>query len=266
MLIRLELQITMRCNYDCKWCNRLIANMSIADSDVTLEQLHGMADALQRDNITMDYIKVLGGEPLIHYDFLGAMEVLENRLVKEGIAKKVVIVTNDILPRPELDPDIFEYWPSPIDQKRHIPILVSPTDIGFETGFREKCATKERCGYSFDAWGFSFCSLSGTLGRVLGSNQYKDSIPEAEIDPEICKHCTFGLRTCYKLKTKRLVTRKQTEYPSKRFKEGLAAQRENPTIYNKFGGDYSYTDNYRGMTEESRACNIDEKKLVQLEG
>jgi len=100
---RLEVNLTMRCNISCKWCNRLVANLPVQDSDITIPQLHMMVDSLLEHKITMRYLKVLGGEPLIHHDFLGAMEVLR-RCIDEGITKHVNVVTNAILESMTLSP------------------------------------------------------------------------------------------------------------------------------------------------------------------
>ena len=207
--------------------------MSIEDSDVTLPQLHEMIDTLKRDDITMRYLKVLGGEPLVHHDFLGAMDVLR-RVIDEGIARSVVVVTNAILKRPEL-PEGFEYWLSPVKQKNHIPVLASPVDLGLEHRMREECITKKRCGYSFDAWGFTFCPISGVLGRVLRVDTYRDSMPEAELDKSICRHCPFGYPHRVKRKLVRRVKNKDIPYPTETFKEGLRQNREDPMTFEKFG-------------------------------
>jgi len=254
---RLEINLTMRCNIACPHCNRLIADLPLRHSDITIPQLHLMADSLKEHNITMRYLKVLGGEPLVHHDFLGAMNVLKERIVDEGITKSVAVVTNAILDRPEL-PQGFEYWLSPVKDKNHIPVLASPTDLGVEHKMREECITKKRCGFSFDAWGFTFCPISGILGRVLGVDTYRNSIPESKLDYDnICRHCPFGLHHRTKMKVKRKVRNKEIEYPSKTYKEGLEREKIDPMVFEKFGGDYSYTDDYQGPNAH--------KELVQLE-
>jgi len=258
MRARLEINLTMRCQISCKWCNRLIANMHVKDSDVTLEQLHGMADSLKKHKIKMKYIKVLGGEPLIHYDFLGAMNVLKERVLDEGIAKSVNIVTNAILDRPELPDERFHYWLSPVKEKQHIPVLASPSDLGLEDKMRDVCITKKRCGFSFDAWGFTFCPISGVLGRVLGIDTYVDSIPESILDKNICKHCPFGLPVGYKKQITKGVKNKSIEYPSKTWKEGLEREKLDPMQLEKFGGDNSYVDKVGDVGVP--------KELVQLGG
>ncbi len=240
MQARLEINLTMRCNIACPHCNRLIANMHVKDSDITLDQLHKMVDTLIRDKIRMRTMKVLGGEPLVHHDFLGAMDVLK-RAIDAKICRAVAVVTNGILPRPKL-PEGFEYWLSPVKDKNHIPVLASPTDLGIEDKMRDKCITKMRCGYSFDAWGFTFCPISGVLGRVLGIDTYRDSIPEAKLDMNICKHCPFGMPVGYKNQIKKQVKKKQIEYPTETWKAGLERESEDPMVFTKFNDDYSYVD------------------------
>lgn len=240
MRARLEINLTFSCNIKCTWCNRLIANMKIKDSDISLSQLHRMVDSLVENKIRMRYLKIVGGEPLVHHDFLGAMEVLK-RVITEKIAKNVVVVTNAILDRPEL-PEGFEYWLSPVKEKNHIPVLASPTDLGLKDQMRDVCITKKRCGYSFDAWGFSFCPISGVLGRVLGIDTYENSIPESKLDKTICEHCPFSLPVQLKNRITRQVKNKKIDYPSKTWREGLERESIDPMQFEKFGGDNSYVD------------------------
>jgi hypothetical protein len=138
-------------------------------------------------------VKVVGGEPLMHPNFLEIYDLLI-KAGKDGIIKLIKIDTNKTLPIPKVEITPFVHWggkhPS---KKRHQPALWSPADMG-KTIVPAPCAQVRHCGLSLDKFGYLPCSLAIMMVRLFGlTSLYKRELPSGVWGLEkLCLHCCFS--------------------------------------------------------------------------
>jgi len=190
----MEINVTLRCNADCQWCNRLLDRRQFTDSDMSITQAEAFVDELQRRHISIKRLKVSGGEPTI----LPHLSALLQIFSQSANIAKIVVQTNGIH-KINLPPDC-RYKVSTLKRKRHMPHLISPTDIGIEWqyGVEQPCRVQRRCGRGWEAWGFTSCPVGGTYGRLVGINPYTDTY-QHKGNPDICKHCIYSVEPAVQL-------------------------------------------------------------------
>lgn len=220
---RFYINATQRCFNRCKWCDRGVGLIRIPNSDVTygqvLSALRILRKWLANRGAVLRKIKVGGGEPCLNPNI---REILD------------LICRTRFVPRLQL----MSNWPSddllyshpkltqkrsPVESKWHYPVFISPVDIGLEVNPADfpKCEKLSKCGIAFDSYGFTFCAISGTLGRLLGINPYSRA-PRHEMDWNICRHCieTLGWRRAYEVGDQ--ADRGEIKEPSPTYAAGIA--------------------------------------------
>ena len=116
-----DLSITGKCNLNCKHCFNA-RDFSLRTTEPTLKQLIGVLDQL--DECGVGHIRVNGGEPLVHKDFLA----FTAEVARRGI-KIPSLLTNGYLLTPELLDEI--------ERQGHRPLwCVSFDGLGFHNWLR----------------------------------------------------------------------------------------------------------------------------------
>jgi len=198
---RAELNISYNCNLKCLNCNRLCDKLKL-DEDMTVEQVKLFLQKLQEEKKHLSRIKVVGGEPTQHPDFVAICALL-SYAVKSGLIGKVVVNTNGINPPYNLENPFFPgvFWKvSKPSKKAHRPFLWSPKDMGLETF--GPCSMPRVCGYSLDSRGWLPCSSAPAIVRVFGlEHLYKPldgPLPGVIWGmEELCPHCIFSVNEEY---------------------------------------------------------------------
>jgi hypothetical protein len=254
--IRIECNITMRCNAICWGCNKAIGLASFRDGDMTVDQMRRAVDQLIEQKVKITRFTFCGGEPVLHRDL---QELIDEVARLPGLHLGRVL-TNDMPVTKHLRdkirlPKRFRWVPNPLDDpsdpysgkndptnrwkgRVHMPIWISPHDIGQEAKF-ENCTVRGWCGIGLDSTGFSMCGKAVMLGKLLGIDPtIKEGSIEEHIDKpidDICKHCQYGIRDPKGMK--RIAKRyKDGEYPdceggiSPTFKKAFAQHKEQPLI------------------------------------
>jgi hypothetical protein len=168
-------------------------------------------------------IKVVGGEPLVHPDFVNIYNVLA-KAADERVFNYLKIDTNKTVKVPKVDPCSYVKWsgkhPS---KKRHMPTLWSPKDLGFQT--KGPCAQISKCGYSLDKYGYLPCSLAIMIVRLFGLNHlYKYEYPKGVWGlEELCPHCIFSMPHEWRVKwwTPLSKITEEEKTPTKTYAEAL---------------------------------------------
>lgn len=192
----MELNLTMHCNLRCTNCNRLCHMFPERTEHMTLPQVSRCMNQIRASNAKpLRRMKVLGGEPLVHPDFLQVYEALTGAC-SDGLVDFVKIDTNHTLPIPVLagHPKIKWTGKRP-GRKLHLPVLHGPIDYGLVSGARPQCQALKVCGYSLDKYGWLPCSPAIMIVRVFGYwDLYKRELPTAVwgLD-KLCKHCVFNM-------------------------------------------------------------------------
>lgn len=200
--INFELNITLRCNLACPNCNRHchLKPKWAEDSDMTVEQIEQFIWDLHKGPVKAKRVKVAGGEPFIHPEFVAIYKALTNA-VDHGLIQKIKIDTNGTLPRPDVPDHPAVRWsgrkPS---RKAHLPTLWSPTDLRLPVKY--PCSMPRKCGISLDHRGYLPCSMAIAAVRTFGLElAYRDEPPLDNSDEflkvfwpmnVLCEDCVFA--------------------------------------------------------------------------
>lgn len=244
--IRFGMCITYRCNAACNLCNRYLDKAPWPDSDLSPEDIERGFEVLKAAGITVNKVRLTGGEPLCHPHFVKCLEAVRRTWGHDYIFKRnsrVCVFTNNILHRPTVEgfrynynDDRFKKGEENLSQ-RHKPYCISPADLGLkgECGTTRYCHRQYSCGRLFDAFGFAGCVFSGPIGRVLGIDPYSAKF-QLKAKEEICRHCIWSLRTGHALQLLLNAEQGNVEYPTKTYKEGFERwESEGPPVFAKFG-------------------------------
>lgn len=218
-----ELNITLSCNLRCTNCNRCPHLFEQEDTDVTPGQIDYFIEQIKGKGI--DTLKCLGGEPLLSPYF----EQIYYKLIKaidDGIFKFLKIDHNHTQNNPikEKHPKV-RWMGKSLKNKKHLPVLWSPKDLGLKTGPQPNCETIRRCGFSFSNLGFLPCSPAIAMVRIF---KWEDLYrKEFQKEPwgldRLCEHCIMSApkefinEHLYPLNN----TPQEALEPSKSYKEAL---------------------------------------------
>ncbi len=215
---------TYRCNAKCQHCNRLLGAVPWPDSDMTVEDVKLGWKRIQERSVAVQKVRVSGGEPLLHPDFVELMEAINatwNRRYTRQ--RRTCVFTNGSLPLPPRREWRYNLSGTGPDKTESLkPPMISPSDLGMPFNRRPGgfCQRQFGCGRLFDAHGFSFCFLAGPVGRMLGIDTYH-AYPALDMEEEICGHCPFavGVRGAFALF--RAAASGELEYPTKTYREAI---------------------------------------------
>lgn len=216
--VRIECNITQRCNARCDHCNKAVGYADGLFGDMTVDQMKKAVDQLIEQKIWVKRFTFCGGEPVLHSG-LQDMIYEVSRLLDYGLVIGRVL-TNDLPVAEKLREKIelpyrFKWVRNPLDnpddplsgkndptkrnnKRYHQPFWISPADIGLDSKF-EDCTVKGWCGVGLDAQGWSMCGKATMLGRLLevpGVATWDCDIADWVNTgiSDICKHCQYGLK------------------------------------------------------------------------
>lgn len=198
--MKIELNITMKCNQACPLCNRMCNIYRDRDEHMTVEQIKKFVEQIGHIR-GIHKVKVLGGEPYLNPNFQEIHDVLADAVEKK-ILKVVKVGTNKSIKLPaDFKRSKFICLSGKLSRKKsHVPYLWSPLDMGFKTDEHiinksRNCMQLRRCGYSLDKYGYLPCSMAIMIVRLFGyTHLYKHEIPTEPWGLDlICKHCTLSM-------------------------------------------------------------------------
>lgn len=212
----IQLEITYQCNLLCKHCNRhcnLTFLPYLKNAEMTEPQIDRFIGQVKENNVRLEQVRVLGGEPLLHPRVERFLFKLHRELMTSGFLKTMVIVTNGIISRHERlagfmnDPDIkplleqgkisFQVaW----EGKEHgfRGVFIAPVDMGMK--WRECCVARV-CGSLLNAYGYWPNGNCAAIARLFYLPNYagmefptvfEDAWPTLEND--LCRYCVKGNR------------------------------------------------------------------------
>jgi len=197
------------------------------ESDITPEEMMLGIQILKREGIKVGNFRLTGGEPLLHPEIEEIHRIAVQewspdgwlRVYSSGLVKRV-------LDRKKMGGRMKFAVKKPDKKKEtHIPIMVSPHDLGIKAyrGFREDklCRLQQRCGRCFDAFGFTGCPNAAALGRLFGIEVHSWE-PQLVTSKELCCHCPHTMGQPAHVKYGQLVRDGKLEYPTKTYKWALA--------------------------------------------
>jgi hypothetical protein len=213
----------------------MVRRIEIPESDLTLEQIEHFSRVIQQtDGHRLTHIRVGGGEPLIwgpekirslveHFEALAEVEHIE--IQTNWTLRHRMTVHRRRRGRPRI-----RWTGRPPEQKDHQPWLISPSDLGI--GGLSRCWVRRGCGWAFEAWGFTYCTVAGILGRLLRIDPYS-SEPQRKVDQRICAHCIYSVPRQVGLLLRSLVYERKINYPTPTLQKGLEDYQRDPVIFRR---------------------------------
>lgn len=190
--IRFGIVPTYACNLKCNMCNRWLDKFNWPDSDLTTSDVEEAGEMVVAAGIKVNKVRITGGEPTLHPRLAEICDITRDVWKVERCTTVLTNATTKAT-RPK---QIWARYKSTDEktEKIHHPFSISPNDLGLKGDYGTKypCEQQMGCGRLFDAYGFSFCVLAGSLGRLLRIDPYSKT-PVLEGDPRICKHCIFSV-------------------------------------------------------------------------
>lgn len=207
--LRVEANITMRCNAICLHCNKSVGLAKFEDTDMTVDQMKRAVDKFIDQNINVSRFTFCGGEPILNKNLQGLIDEVYRLRPFGRVLSNGLKVTQKLRDKIKL-PNKFKWIINPLDdiedplsgkndkakKWRHLPFWISPADVGLKAKFRP-CRVRKHCGIGLDSTGFSMCGKAVMFGKLFGIDPtIKDGDIIKHISTgveDICKHCQYGL-------------------------------------------------------------------------
>jgi hypothetical protein len=198
---RIEIDITYLCNLHCLNCNRSVRQAREA-LHMPLDRVRQFVDDSIGSGKRWSRIRVLGGEPTLHPEFLGVVEELRRYRAWHPECL-VEVVTNGHGPRVQarlqrLPPDVW------VENSRKLgavqpsfgPFNLAPMDDPAyrHADFTNGCAIMHDCGMGLTPLGYYPCAVAGGIDRITGDRLGRAGLPDDGDDMqaalrELCRLC-----------------------------------------------------------------------------
>lgn len=197
----IEIDITYRCNLNCYNCNRSIRQAPQA-LDICLSQIETFVKESIERKLMWKRIRVLGGEPTLHPEFMKVINTLEKytafntdceiQVVTNGYGEKVkamlrrlpkhIWIENSSKTGPQ-QPDFAPFNMAPCDNPQF-------ANCDYTNG----CAIMKECGMGLTPMGYYPCAVAGGIDRIAGLKLGYNHIPDkkdnmTQILKEMCRYC-----------------------------------------------------------------------------
>lgn len=215
--MRIECNITQRCNAVCEHCNKAVGLANGVLQDMTVDQMRRAVDQIIEQKLPVKRFTFCGGEPIMHPQLqellnevariprppLKIIRVLTNGLRKYALKRSAITLPDDRFhwienPLDDIDDPLSgKNDPKQRPNRRyHLPFWISPADAGYESTF-ENCTVRSWCGIGLDYSGWSMCGKAALMGTLLGIDPcIRNGDIAAHVAtpiPEICRHCQYGM-------------------------------------------------------------------------
>ncbi len=198
---RIELDITWACNLRCFNCNRSCEQAPTGEG-MCLDQVEAfVADSVARGK-QWSRVRVLGGEPTLHPDFLAMLDVLRAwrnqhapdailEVVSNGHGEKVLAMLARIPPDVRVE-NTAKLGPDQPFQSFN----VAPVDLPAyrHADYANGCAVTSHCGIGLTATGYYPCAVAGGIDRIFELGMGRSELPEDDDDmidqlDAFCRRC-----------------------------------------------------------------------------
>ena len=188
---RIEIDITYRCNLRCVNCNRSIARAP-ENLDIATDKIVEFVEDSLRRSLRWRRIRLLGGEPTLHPQFMQIVELLRSYRDRGNLCS-IEIVTNgygSVVNRQlkQLPADIWveNSRKKPGYQGGFRPFSMAPADdpAYSRVCFINGCEIISVCGMGLTPQGYYPCALSGGIDRIVGRHIGRTNLPDPDDDME----------------------------------------------------------------------------------
>ncbi len=197
----IEIDITYRCNLNCCNCNRSVRQAPEA-IDISLLQIEAFVFESIERKIMWKRIRVLGGEPTLHPQFIQIIDTLE-KYTSSNKECEIQVVTNGYGEKVNsmLDQLPKHIWVENSNKKGSwqpdfAPFNMAPCDnpLFKNSDYANGCAIMEECGMGLTPMGYYPCAVAGGIDRIAGIKLGYSHIPDCKDDmsailKEMCQYC-----------------------------------------------------------------------------
>lgn len=203
-----QIDITYKCNLRCNGCNRSCTQAPIKH-EMTIAQVKAFVQESIDNGINWERIDILGGEPTLHTDLFGILDLLLEYKKNNNSDLRIELYTNgtgmtvrDILAKMPSEIKIINSDKSSKLQL-HIPFNMAPQDSSFyrNVDYSNGCRILTICGMGYTPYGYYPCAVAGGIDRVFGFNLGRKNLPSPDdqmtdllqIFCRLCGHFRFNL-------------------------------------------------------------------------
>jgi hypothetical protein len=185
-----EMDITYRCNLRCGNCNRS-CTQAPSDRELSVQDVADFLAQSREQGARWDRIRLLGGEPTLHKNFLEIVDLLLAHRAAGRPNPRIVVCTNgagrkvqrvlDSLP----DGVVVKNTSKNSRQRLFRPFNKAPIDAPPPhrfSDFSAGCRILEDCGIGLTPLGYYPCAIAGGIDRVFGFNLGRRHLPSPDDD------------------------------------------------------------------------------------
>ncbi len=185
---RLEVDLTYACNLRCNDCNRSVPQAP-SSAHLSQQQIRACIDESVAKGYRWDLIRLLGGEPTLHPEFLEIVELLRDYRRTHARSLKIEVITNGYGAKVSrilaLIPDdivVRNTQKASSIQGDFEPFNRAPCDLPEHgrSDYSNGCWISEYCGMGLTPSGYYHCAVAGGIDRVFGLGIGRKSIPDVD--------------------------------------------------------------------------------------
>lgn len=185
-----EVDITYACNLKCFNCNRS-CQQDPTGVRMSTEQMRHFLEESRGRGIRWKSIRLLGGEPTSHPQFLEIVNLVLEYRDKFSPKTRIEIFTNGNGERANrmlslLPPGVQVNNTAKVTnvQREFQTFNVAPIDLEEYHGadFSNGCGVTEVCGIGVTPYGYYPCAIAGAIDRTFGLNLGRKALPERHDD------------------------------------------------------------------------------------
>jgi hypothetical protein len=198
----LEIDITYACNLRCFNCSRSCEQAPGADH-LTVAQVRRFVEESVARGVRWRRIRLLGGEPAVHPQFLEIVETLRAWRARHSPRTRLEVCTNGhgarvqrVLARIPADVRVRNTEKTSPVQPDFVSFNVAPVDVPAYAGadYTNGCGIIQHCGMGLTPFGYYPCAPAGGIDRVFGLGLGRLRLPEPDDDMHddlrrLCRLC-----------------------------------------------------------------------------
>jgi hypothetical protein len=185
-----EIDITYACNLRCYNCNRSCPQAPTGEHMTVGQVCQFLEESLARQ-IRWRRLRVVGGEPTTHPNFLEIMNLLVEYRQKHRPGMRIEVTTNghgervnrmlSLLP---LGVVVNNSAKESAVQPHFDTFNIAPIDVEtYQTAdFSNACRVAAACGLGVTPYGYYPCAVAGGIDRIFGFDLGKKELPETDDD------------------------------------------------------------------------------------
>jgi hypothetical protein len=201
---RIVIDVTNACNLNCFDCNRSCGQgQAMSIEHLSLDQIRRFIQESVTQNRKWKQILIEGGEPTLHPDLLGIVDLLLG--FKRAHSPRTLIQvnsngyhpdSNEVLARLPGEIGVYRSSKRSNRQEHHARFNVAPVDLPLyaEDPFSNGCFLPARYGIGLVRYGYYPHPVCGNIDRVFGFDVGRKSLPSADdrmVDQfqTLCRYC-----------------------------------------------------------------------------